>query len=213
MRLQRRLYGIYFVCFLTFMTPCRCKLVSFFVKFLNRPYIYLFKAVNLIWRGNRHILRVLGRLHSIKFCGSLYICCFWNLSPKCSEIYSVKHKEWQFRVNCPKCFHNYQRYEFIPKIEIYTKSLRTKKRLYIKYSMQLIVFFCQIIYLTIIASFSFFVINPVSSLGFNMFYISWNIVVPPYIVQILDTSKRTIISPLGIERSNCEVHKDLSQNK
>ena len=69
MRLQRRLYGIYFVCFLTFMTPCSCKLVSFFVKFLNRPYIYLFKAVNLIWRGNRHILRVLGRLHSIKFCG------------------------------------------------------------------------------------------------------------------------------------------------
>ena len=49
-------------------------------------------------------------------------------------------------------------------------------------------FFCQIIYLTVRASFSVFVINPVSSLGFNMFYISWNFVVPPYIVQMLDTS-------------------------
>ena len=30
--------GIYTVCFLTFMIPCNCKLVSFFFKSLNKPF-------------------------------------------------------------------------------------------------------------------------------------------------------------------------------
>ena len=37
MRLQKRLYGIFTVCFLIYMIPCNCKLVSFFAKSLNKP--------------------------------------------------------------------------------------------------------------------------------------------------------------------------------
>ena len=37
MRLQRRLYGVYIVCFHIFTVPCNCKLVCFFVKSLNKP--------------------------------------------------------------------------------------------------------------------------------------------------------------------------------
>ena len=38
MRLQRRLYGIYIVCFLIFMIPCNYKLLSFFVNSLNKSF-------------------------------------------------------------------------------------------------------------------------------------------------------------------------------
>ena len=38
MRLQRRLYGIYNVCFFIFMIPCNYKLLSFFIKSLNKLF-------------------------------------------------------------------------------------------------------------------------------------------------------------------------------
>ena len=37
MTLQRRLYGIFTVCFIIFMISCNFKLVSFFDKSLNKP--------------------------------------------------------------------------------------------------------------------------------------------------------------------------------
>ena len=37
MRLQRRHYGIYTVCFLIFIISCNCKLISFFAKFFKKP--------------------------------------------------------------------------------------------------------------------------------------------------------------------------------
>ena len=38
MRLQRRLYGIYTVCFLIFMTPFNYRLLSFHAKSINKPF-------------------------------------------------------------------------------------------------------------------------------------------------------------------------------
>ena len=40
MRLQRRLYGIYTVCFLIFTIPVNCKLVCFFAKSLHKALNY-----------------------------------------------------------------------------------------------------------------------------------------------------------------------------
>ena len=49
MRLQRRLYGIYTVCFLIFMIPCNCKLVFFFAKssFKSLDYYIQGRILNL----------------------------------------------------------------------------------------------------------------------------------------------------------------------
>ena len=48
-RLQRRLYGIYTVCFLIFMIPCNCKLVFFFAKssFKSLDYYIQGRILNL----------------------------------------------------------------------------------------------------------------------------------------------------------------------
>ena len=43
MRIQRRLYGIYFVCFLVFMIPFNYKLLSFFVKTIDCFKIHCLK--------------------------------------------------------------------------------------------------------------------------------------------------------------------------
>ena len=64
MRLQRRLYGIYTLCFLIFTIPCNCFLCQ--VIFCNLITIIKEKIVSQPW--DRRILRVFGRLYILILC-------------------------------------------------------------------------------------------------------------------------------------------------
>ena len=69
LRLQRRLYGICLVRFLSFRFPCRLNwFISVLNHLVNQLNTYL-NAKTKIISLNRHIFRVLGRLYSLVICG------------------------------------------------------------------------------------------------------------------------------------------------
>ena len=81
MRLQRRLFVIYTVCFLMFMILCNCKLVSFFS--------------NINTDKKTKIERVSGRLYSLISCDSpcIIISRVWQSSSYNSNFYEMLIKQ------------------------------------------------------------------------------------------------------------------------
>ena len=81
MRLQRRLFVIYTVCFLMFMILCNCKLVSFFS--------------NINTDKKTKIVRVSGRLYSLIYCDSpcIIISRVWQSSSYNSNFYEMLIKQ------------------------------------------------------------------------------------------------------------------------
>ena len=67
--LQRRLYEIFTVCFLTIMIPRNRKLVSLFEKSLNKSFKDNIQGRRHTFTLKCHILRISSRLQSLIFCG------------------------------------------------------------------------------------------------------------------------------------------------